>query len=84
MPETLTQDDELLTPEALAEVIPHGNVRNLERWRMLGTGPAFVRLGRRVYYRRSAVSAWLDRQTRQHTAQDRRAKNKTPARAEAR
>jgi len=32
--------------------------RTLQRWRVDGTGPAFVRLGRRVAYRQSDIDAW--------------------------
>ena len=31
----------------------------LERWRMQGTGPKFVKAGRRVFYRVRDVQAWL-------------------------
>lgn len=31
----------------------------LKRWRMLGTAPPGVRLGRRIVYRRDAVRKWL-------------------------
>src|SRR6185437_6588026 len=33
--------------------------RTLERHRLAGTGPKFVRLGRRVLYRREDVEAWI-------------------------
>src|SRR5690349_12803443 len=33
--------------------------RTLERHRLTGTGPKFVRLGRRVLYRREDVEAWV-------------------------
>jgi predicted DNA-binding transcriptional regulator AlpA len=33
--------------------------RTLERHRLAGTGPKFVRLGRRVLYRREDVEAWV-------------------------
>ncbi|MBO1908111.1 helix-turn-helix domain-containing protein [Microvirga sp. 3-52] len=32
--------------------------RTLERHRLAGTGPAYVKLGRRVVYTREAVEAW--------------------------
>lgn len=37
--------------------------RTLEKWRYQRTGPAFVRLGARVGYRRSDVERWLSSQT---------------------
>lgn len=33
--------------------------RTLQRWRRMGEGPAHIRLGDTVMYRRSAVTAWL-------------------------
>ncbi len=38
--------------------------RTLERWRMEGHGPAFVRVGpRRLGYRESVLDAWTDSRT---------------------
>lgn len=37
--------------------------------RMKGTGPAFVKLGRRVVYRRTDVEAWLAARARRHTGE---------------
>lgn len=33
--------------------------RTLERHRQFGSGPKFVRLGRRVFYRREDLEAWV-------------------------
>ncbi len=33
--------------------------RTLDRWRRLGEAPPVTRVGRRVYYRRSTLRAWL-------------------------
>ncbi len=33
--------------------------RTLERWRLTGEGPPFVRLGRRIAYRAEDVDSWL-------------------------
>jgi predicted DNA-binding transcriptional regulator AlpA len=35
----------------------------LKAWRAVGTGPAYVKVGRLVRYRRSAVAAWLASRT---------------------
>jgi hypothetical protein len=43
--------------------------RTIERWRSTGRGPAFIKVGRRVLYRREAIESWLDQQTRSHTNQ---------------
>ena len=37
--------------------------RTLERWRVEGRGPKFVRAGRRPLYRLSDVDAWAQDQT---------------------
>jgi hypothetical protein len=33
--------------------------RTLDRWRRLGEGPPITKLGRRIFYRRSSLQAWL-------------------------
>ncbi len=33
--------------------------RTLDRWRRLGEGPPITKLGRRNYFRRSSLLAWL-------------------------
>ena len=38
---------------AEAAALLKSNARTLERWRSTGTGPSFVKVGRRVAYRRS-------------------------------
>ena len=61
------QNDPIYTPEEAAEVLRIGSERTLERWRTEGTGPAFTKVGHRVFYRASSIASYLDRQTRQHT-----------------
>jgi excisionase family DNA binding protein len=34
--------------------------RTLQRWRMEGRGPRWIRVGKAPRYRRSDVQAWLD------------------------
>ncbi len=36
----------------------------LARWAFLGSGPSFVRVGRKVIYRREAVIEWLNSKER--------------------
>jgi hypothetical protein len=38
--------------------------KTLERWRRIGVGPKWVKLGRRVKYRKSDLDAYIDRCTR--------------------
>ena len=49
---------EYLTTKEAAEMI-RGHYRTLERWRMQGRGPAFIRVGRRIVYATSSVRAWM-------------------------
>lgn len=55
-----------LYSEDQIEIVP---ARTLARWRSTGKGPAFVKVGRRVFYRHADVEAWLQQQTRQRTGQ---------------
>lgn len=54
----LTYLDDFLTPEALAAEL-RVCMKTLERWRVLRQGPKITKIGRRVYYRKSSVAAWL-------------------------
>jgi predicted DNA-binding transcriptional regulator AlpA len=45
--------------------------RTLERHRLSGEGPPFVKLGRRVVYRRSDIEAWTRANTRRSTSEAR-------------
>jgi len=53
----LENDPLLQEGEAGAELQRHP--RTLKRWRDLGEGPPYTRVGRRIYYRRSALRQWL-------------------------
>lgn len=53
---------ELLTPDEVAQW-RRTSVRFLVQERYRGTGPRFVKSGRRVLYRRSDVEEWLSGQT---------------------
>lgn len=43
--------------------------RTLERYRLSGTGPAFVKLGRRVVYRASDLTAFAEEHTYRSTSE---------------
>ena len=43
--------------------------RTLERWRLQGRGPKYVKLGRRVVYYQSDLDEWRKRQRRQSTSE---------------
>jgi excisionase family DNA binding protein len=53
--------DTLLTPDELAEVLGVP-AETLKQWRYFGRGPAFVRVGRHVRYRRVDVNDWVTAQ----------------------
>lgn len=54
----------MVTPTELATElgIP---VKTLAEWRSRGLGPAYVKVGRHVRYRREAIDDWEAKQTRQ-------------------
>lgn len=55
----MTTADELLTPDEVAAWL-RTPVSTLAYWRKTKVGPSFIKLTRRVVYRRSDVTAWLD------------------------
>lgn len=58
---------ELLPQQQLATILAVSE-RTLERWRVEGCGPAYVKAGRRVLYRRCDVDQWLDDNARTSTS----------------
>ena len=58
----------LWTPDETAEVL-HTSPRTLERRRLDGTGPKFVKLGRRVLYRPEDVDTYVSEHTVSNTAE---------------
>ncbi|PVE20644.1 hypothetical protein DC522_31085 [Microvirga sp. KLBC 81] len=45
------------------------SARTLERWRVEGVGPTYIKAGRRVLYRREDVEIWLSGHARQSTSE---------------
>ena len=54
--------DALLTEDAAARIL-NVSPRTLQAWRMEKRGPAFVRVGRSVRYRRRDLVEWIERNT---------------------
>jgi len=54
--------EDMLSPPDLSEEIDIPEA-TLAQWRSRGTGPEYMRIGRHVRYRRSAVDQWYSRQT---------------------
>ena len=63
-----TTATDLLTPQEAAARL-RANIRTLERWRMNGEGPRFVKLGLRVFYRPADLDAFIERNVRSGTGQ---------------
>ena len=58
--EVETDFPRLRTPEQLCELIPGTSRQYWAEQRHRGTGPAFVKLGGRVFYRESDVIDWVN------------------------
>lgn len=55
--------DDYLSRRELAEELGVAE-RTVYRWHLAGEGPPITKLGMRVLYRRSAVTAWLEARER--------------------
>lgn len=51
--------ESLLTESQAAQLVGL-SARTLERFRIQGAGPRFLKLGRRVFYSQTDLLAWLD------------------------
>lgn len=58
-----------LTPAQVAERL-HVKPGTLATWRVQGTGPAYIKVGRKVLYPLAELEAWESKQTRTNTAQE--------------
>jgi Helix-turn-helix domain len=59
--------DELIQDIEAARLL-HQKVQTLASWRCEKRGPAYIKCGRRVLYRRSDIAKWLGEQLREPTA----------------
>ena len=66
--EPISDHASLLTPTEAAAYL-RSNTRTLERWRTIGGGPAFVKIGRKIAYTRAALAAFVEAQTRRLTGE---------------
>jgi predicted DNA-binding transcriptional regulator AlpA len=57
----------LLTEEDLKDMLSVA-VNTLQAWRVQGTGPKFVKLGKSVFYRLSDVTEWIDQNVHSRTS----------------
>lgn len=65
---TEVQDSRPFTPDGLAEYIDVSR-NTLAQWRYRGQGPKFIKVGKKVIYRRTDVEEWLAENTQQCTAE---------------
>jgi excisionase family DNA binding protein len=59
---TMDKPDVLATPDEVADVLGVPE-HTLAQWRSKGKGPDYIKVGRHVRYRWSAVNEWLDAQS---------------------
>ncbi len=59
----MVDDDPLYSAAEAAELI-HVLPSTLAGWRCSGRGPRFTKIGKKVFYRQSAMQAWLKAQER--------------------
>jgi hypothetical protein len=59
-------DDALIPAERLPSYVPLAR-QTLARWRCEGSGPAFVKIGRKVAYRAGTIRQWLAGLERKNT-----------------
>ena len=64
---------ETLIPQDVAAAYLHLSPRTLERLRISGAGPEYVKLGKKVLYTEGALSAFVDRCRRTSTTEKRAA-----------
>jgi hypothetical protein len=57
------QDPDALLMEEHAARLLSLSVRTLQSWRLRGNGPAFVRAGRAIRYRRRDLISWINEKT---------------------
>lgn len=55
----MENQSELLSPEQASAYLGKTPAATLQWWRAKGRGPKYVKLGRKVYYRRSDLEAFI-------------------------
>jgi excisionase family DNA binding protein len=60
--------DRLLTVGEVAELL-RCSKSSLDKWRLAGDGPRFVRVGSRIRYRTSAIADFIERRTHSSTSE---------------
>lgn len=60
--------EDLLETKRAGDYIGHAE-STMNRWRVEGSGPPFIKFGRRVFYRRSDLDTFLDSRIVQSTSE---------------
>lgn len=60
---------ELLTAETVAAMFGGLSLRTLERWRVEGRGPRYIKVGKRVMYRQQDLAAFVESRARRSTSE---------------
>jgi hypothetical protein len=68
----MVDPDELLSDDESAAIL-NVKPKTMPQWRCRGFGPVFIKIGRKVFYRRSALYAWIAAQERDPAAKRRAA-----------
>jgi predicted DNA-binding transcriptional regulator AlpA len=66
----------LFTPEEVS-LMTGLSLATLATWRSRGKGPSYVKIGRKVYYRKQELSKWLEKQIRETGNEHRNKERKT-------
>jgi predicted DNA-binding transcriptional regulator AlpA len=64
--------ERIVNAEAAAHMLGISSI-TLARWRVVGGGPKFLKLGRSVRYRLTDLETWLTKQQHENTSQYREA-----------
>jgi hypothetical protein len=59
----------LMPPAAAGDYLGGIAVQTLAKWRCLGGGPEFVRIGARIFYEQSALDAFIDGRRHRSTSE---------------
>ena len=60
--------DQVLFPQTAAAEKLGNTVRTLENWRARRIGPAWCKIGHRIYYREAALESWIQAQEQRPVA----------------
>lgn len=61
--------EELIPSGAMPSIFPRTSLQTWAALRHKGNGPAYVKVMRRIYYRRCDVDAWIERHRKVRTDQ---------------